>query len=92
MRPLGVWALRLVVLVVAGASFLVAANSPDSVRSLVVAWVIGTVLLAGAWVLLRHWRATRPCPRCGRGVRVGELECAACGFDFRSIGGTPPRP
>lgn len=28
---------------------------------------------------------SRPCPRCGRRVRNGRLDCAACRFDFRSI-------
>jgi hypothetical protein len=41
----------------------------------------------------RRWSArseTRPCPRCGGGVRVGVLDCEECGFDFRTIGQTPP--
>jgi hypothetical protein len=29
---------------------------------------------------------SRPCPRCGQRVPVGELECGACDFDFRTIG------
>lgn len=29
---------------------------------------------------------SRPCPRCGRQVKVGMLDCADCGFDFRTIG------
>jgi hypothetical protein len=28
----------------------------------------------------------RACPRCGRAVPVGRLDCADCGFDFRTIG------
>jgi hypothetical protein len=31
-------------------------------------------------------RPTRPCPRCGRDVLKGELDCPHCGFDFRTIG------
>jgi len=27
----------------------------------------------------------RPCPRCGRPVVNGVLDCPACGFDFRTI-------
>lgn len=32
----------------------------------------------------------RPCPRCGVGVPVGELDCPHCGFDFREIGSSRP--
>jgi ribosomal protein L37E len=28
----------------------------------------------------------RPCARCGRRVKVGEMDCPACGFDFRTVG------
>ena len=31
--------------------------------------------------------ATRPCPRCGKRVAVGQLDCPHCGFNFRTIGG-----
>jgi hypothetical protein len=47
------------------------------------------------WVVrvLLGWRDRRrnyrPCPRCGRPVRVGVLECEECGFAFSTIGGTP---
>ena len=34
----------------------------------------------------RRRQRYRPCPRCGRRVAVGVLDCEACGFDFRSIG------
>jgi hypothetical protein len=30
--------------------------------------------------------STRPCPRCGERVEIGDLECPYCGFDYRSIG------
>lgn len=38
-----------------------------------------------------YWAVTsgkdrRACPRCGEGVPVGVLDCAKCGFDFRTIG------
>lgn len=29
---------------------------------------------------------SRPCPRCGKQVKAGLLDCADCGFDFRTIG------
>src|SRR3954447_9892854 len=42
-------------------------------------------------VLLRSSpsRLVRACPRCGRAVPVGTLDCGACGFDFRTIGSRP---
>jgi hypothetical protein len=55
------------------------------------AGVLVVVLGAGAitgGVLLRTSRAplVRACPRCGRAVPVGTLDCDKCGFDFRTIG------
>jgi hypothetical protein len=55
------------------------------------AGVLVILLGAGAitgGVLLRSSasRLVRACPRCGRAVPVGNLECADCGFDFRTIG------
>jgi hypothetical protein len=55
------------------------------------AGVLVILLGAGAitgGVLLRSSasRLVRACPRCGRAVPVGTLECADCGFDFRTIG------
>lgn len=29
---------------------------------------------------------SRPCPRCGEGVKNGILDCPHCGFDFRTVG------
>jgi len=37
---------------------------------------------------LTSGRGTRPCPRCGRRVENGVLECSRCGFDFRAVGTT----
>lgn len=31
-------------------------------------------------------RLIRACPRCGRTVPVGTLDCGDCGFDFRTVG------
>jgi cyclohexanone monooxygenase len=31
-------------------------------------------------------KPTRPCPRCGKRVEVGRLDCGFCGFDFRQVG------
>lgn len=52
-------------------------------------WV-GTILLvmvaaAGVGELIVTLRR-RPCPRCGRGVVRGRLDCPHCEFDFRMIG------
>lgn len=35
-------------------------------------------------------RESRRCPRCGEGVHNGVLDCPHCGFDFRTIGTSPP--
>jgi hypothetical protein len=55
------------------------------------AGVLVALLGAGAitgGVLLRTSasRPVRVCPRCGRPVPVGALDCGGCGFDFRTIG------
>ena len=60
------------------------------------AGVLVVLLGAGAitgGVLLRTSpsRVVRACPRCGRAVPVGTLDCGACGFDFRTIGSAQPR-
>jgi hypothetical protein len=46
------------------------------------------VILAIVWVAVRGWdrSSSRPCPRCGQRVPKGQLDCAKCGFDFRTIG------
>jgi hypothetical protein len=54
------------------------------------AGVLVVLLGAGAitgGVLLRTSRSrlVRACPRCGRAVPVGTLDCGGCGFDFRTI-------
>ena len=66
-----------------------------SVRDNAVAYliVIIAVGLAGYFGLQRFDRdreiaeTTRPCPRCGERVAIGELDCPHCDFDFRTIGG-----
>lgn len=56
---------------------------------LLVVWLVGLGVVAlvgvGANRIVEKPRE-RPCPRCGRGVRVGEMECPECGFDFWTIG------
>ncbi len=44
------------------------------------------VLLGKVAVRLSPERRKRPCPRCGLPVRAGVLDCAGCGFDFRTVG------
>lgn len=56
-----------------------------------VLWGIIVVGLLGFWAIPRielHL-ASRPCPRCGEKVAIGELDCPYCDFDFRSIGNPP---
>ena len=45
------------------------------------------------WLAIRRFEqdreiadSTRPCPRCGRQIEVGKLDCPHCEFDFRTIG------
>lgn len=61
--------------------------------------VLGIIVVAGGFGLGRREReeevrvSTRPCPRCGRAVEIGVLDCPHCGFDFRAIGApAPPVP
>jgi transposase len=42
------------------------------------------LVLVIAWVA--RWIVRRDCPRCGKKVRRGILDCPHCGFDFRTIG------
>jgi hypothetical protein len=44
--------------------------------------------LGGAGVRYGLIKPSRTCPRCGKRVRVGKLDCGPCGFDFRQIGQT----
>jgi ribosomal protein L37E len=49
-------------------------------------FVAAVMVGAGIWGVIRRWRRTRTCPRCGRRVVIGDLDCPYCGFDFRTIG------
>lgn len=54
-------------------------------------WLIIALIVAGILGVfgIRQYEdhmATRPCPRCGRRVAVGDLECPYCDFDFETIG------
>jgi hypothetical protein len=46
--------------------------------------LLGLLALVALLLAARERSTTRPCPRCARQVRVGELECERSGF--RSIG------
>jgi hypothetical protein len=46
------------------------------------------VVVGGALLWRELATPSRPCPRCGKRVEVGKLDCAHCGFDFRQIGRT----
>lgn len=57
------------------------------------AWVLPVVIAVALLMLaiegafwLRDRTRSRPCPRCGRRVAVGTLDCDACSFDFRTVG------
>ena len=55
--------------------------------------LIVLILLAIPWMIvarIRHHMNSRPCLRCGERVRNGDLRCEACGFDFASVGASPP--
>jgi hypothetical protein len=45
-------------------------------------------VIGGALVWRELSTPSRPCPRCGKRVEVGKLDCDTCGFDFRTIGST----
>jgi hypothetical protein len=63
------------VLIVAGVSgSLTSAGWGIAVVLLVLAVLAGTGAVSLA--------ASHPCPRCGKGVRVGVVVCPTCGFDF----------
>lgn len=70
------WALGCVaVAIVVGAT-----TSIDAAVLIFVAAALGIPINA-----LQRRVQSRPCPRCGRRVGVGELDCPACKFDFRVI-------
>jgi hypothetical protein len=43
----------------------------------------GSIIAAVVFVV--RYMTSRACPRCGRRVRNGRLDCGKCGFDFHSV-------
>jgi hypothetical protein len=51
----------------------------------------GTLLVVGTVIFVVYRGVTskkgsRECPRCGGRVKIGELDCPHCAFDFRTLG------
>ncbi len=59
-------------------------NSGSGTLTLVLI-VVGAAIIVAVALLVR-WVVGRSCPRCGKRVGRGKLDCPHCGFDFRSIG------
>jgi hypothetical protein len=57
-------------------------------RSAIVLIVVVAVVVF-VWNWWSDTQGKRRCPRCGRLVDVGRLDCPSCDFDFRTIGGAP---
>jgi tRNA(Ile2) C34 agmatinyltransferase TiaS len=54
------------------------------VELLILLVIVGLPVLAV--LLVVRALSNRSCPRCGKHVKRGRLDCPHCGFDFRSIG------
>jgi hypothetical protein len=53
-------------------------------------WVLGfgfplVALITGYGAYSLGGGSTRPCPRCGKGVKRGLVVCPTCGFDFNDL-------
>lgn len=61
-------------------------------EALLILAVLATPVALLIWVFhrIRFAMRSRPCPRCGKPVRRGNLDCPHCSFDFRTIGTTSP--
>jgi hypothetical protein len=60
---------------------------PDEGSGTLTLLLVAIVLVAIAAVaLIVRWAIGRSCPRCGKRVARGKLDCRHCEFDFRSIG------
>lgn len=62
-------------------------SDPTARPAHIAAYVVLALIVIGlAKWLFFPTRRGRECPRCGRGVKIGVLDCPHCGFDFRSVG------
>lgn len=78
----GTWWLALCAVVAVGVAVIggVADQNGTIVAITAAAGFVGQFLLNR----LQYVADTRPCPRCGERVTVGQLECDSCGFDFNA--------
>jgi hypothetical protein len=60
----------------------IATDRPGGFIVLAVGLIVIGVLLGWAAVAIG---GSRPCPRCGKGVRKGLVVCPTCGFDFGTL-------
>jgi hypothetical protein len=71
--------------------FLVLTSIPDSFASNYAGYIAGAAGAFAAQAAGSYLNA-RQCPRCGKRVKEGRMDCPDCGFDFRTVGQTPPFP
>ena len=67
------------------ATLVSAASAAQILRPSIVLPVIAVVIIVFGVIYLLKRTRRRPCPRCGRPVEVGVLDCDECGFDFRAV-------
>lgn len=61
-------------------------SSVGPLEVLILLALVGVVVLVVRMLRRQANQSQRPCPRCGKPVPNGVLDCSACGFDFRAIG------
>ena len=71
--------------------FLALTSAPDSFASNYSGYIAGAAAAFAAQAAGSYLNA-RPCPRCGKRVKKGLMHCPDCGFDFHTVGQTPPFP
>jgi threonine/homoserine/homoserine lactone efflux protein len=59
------------------------------IAAFVIAFLVVLAVLVLVVVLVRRANS-RPCPRWGRRVRTGKMQCESCGFDFETVGRQAP--
>ena len=50
---------------------------------IILLWALGDVILGVIWLVTRGNK--RSCPVCGNSIKKGQMRCASCGYDFRSM-------